>query len=351
LANYGTANWSVELESSKDESKKAAKPSLFGAAEDPASNGAARSGILTELENGTKPGTGNGRTLSGQSRSGRWKLPVAGAVAAALVTGAVALAYIDGDKPGAQAEAHGPITALQTEKPAEKITASKDASQPAAASSADASQEAVAIAKVGEEEGANAAGLAALIVNEPAEAPKESKNKELSKELFGSDTNAGASAKASVAASTQTVASLADKREEKAKTAHASHASAHAQLASKDKKHEPAKVVAQAHGNAKSQAAGAAKQSQRAPVNDSDVALLAAIVAHDKGRFSASDDKADSVRSTAIKARDIVERKPGDSTESLLQRCKRLGSPEGDLCRTRICSGQWSAEPSCTVAD
>ena len=347
------------MDSSKDESKKAAKPSLFGATEDPASTGAARSSILTELENGAKPGIGKDRARSGPSKLGRWKLLLAGTVAAALIAGAVTLTYIDGDKHDTQADA---ATAQQTGKPldkpidklAEKIAASKDAPPISVASSADASQEAAAIAKVGEEEGANAAGLAALIVNEPAEAPKENKEKELSKKLFGSDTKASTPAKP---ASAQAVASHADKHAEKAKTAQA--ASAHAQLASKattkDKQHAAPKALAQAHGSSKTPAARAPKQNLRAPANDSDVALLAAIVAHDKGRFAASDDKVDSARRTTVKAqvkaRDIVERKPGDSTESLLQRCKRLGSPEGDLCRTRICSGQWSAETACTVTD
>lgn len=346
------------MDSSKDESKKAAKPSLFGATEDPASTGAACSSILTELENGAKPGIGKDRARSGPSKPGHWKLPLAGTVAAALIAGAVTLTYIDGDKPDTQADA---ATAQQTGKPldkpidtpAEKIAASKDAPPTSVASSADASQDA-AIAKVGEEEGANAAGLAALIVNEPAEAPKENKEKELSKKLFGSDTKASTPAKP---ASAQAVASHADKHAEKTKTAQA--ASAHAQLASKattkDKQHAAPKALAQAHGSSKTPAARAPKQNLRAPANDSDVALLAAIVAHDKGRFAASDDKVDSARSTTVKAqvkaRDIVERKAGDSTESLLQRCKRLGSPEGDLCRTRICSGQWSAETACTVTD
>ena len=344
------------MESSKDESKKAAKPSLFGATEEPAGNGAARSGILTELESGAKPGAASGRALygpAGSSKPGRWKLPLAGTVVAALIAGAVTLTYFDGDKPDTHAEATAaqqaekPLDKLN-ERPAEKIAASQDASPPAPASSAEASQEAAAIAKVGEEEGGNAAGLAALIVNnELAEAPKENKEKALNKELFGSDAKASA----------QAIAIQADKPADKAKTAHA--ASAPTQLASKaalkDKQRKASKALAQTHGSNKAQAANAPKQNLRAPANDSDVTLLAAIVAHDKSRFAASDDKADSARNPAlkaqVKARDIVERKPGDSTESLLQRCKRLGSPEGNLCRTRICSGQWSAEPACTVAD
>ncbi len=62
-----------------------------------------------------------------------------------------------------------------------------------------------------------------------------------------------------------------------------------------------------------------------APVTDSDVALLTAIVAHANGLAA---------------ARDIVEARVADSTESLLQRCGRLGGEEGRLCRARICTGR-----------
>ncbi len=60
-----------------------------------------------------------------------------------------------------------------------------------------------------------------------------------------------------------------------------------------------------------------------APAADSDVALLTAIVAHANGLAA---------------ARDIVEARMADSTESLLQRCGKVGGEEGRLCRLRICS-------------
>lgn len=68
-----------------------------------------------------------------------------------------------------------------------------------------------------------------------------------------------------------------------------------------------------------------------APVTDSDVALLTAIVAHANGLAA---------------ARDIVEARVADSTESLLQRCGRLGGEEGRLCRARICTGR-NADAAC----
>jgi hypothetical protein len=54
---------------------------------------------------------------------------------------------------------------------------------------------------------------------------------------------------------------------------------------------------------------------------DTDVALLSALVAH-------------------ANARDVVEPHGSDSTESLLQRCRRVGGEEGRLCRLRICASR-----------
>ncbi len=68
-----------------------------------------------------------------------------------------------------------------------------------------------------------------------------------------------------------------------------------------------------------------------APVADGDVALLTAIVAHANGLAA---------------ARDIVETRVADSTESLLQRCGRVGGEEGRLCRVRICTSR-NADAAC----
>ncbi|MFA5169941.1 MAG: hypothetical protein WC426_00100 [Sulfuriferula sp.] len=46
-------------------------------------------------------------------------------------------------------------------------------------------------------------------------------------------------------------------------------------------------------------------------------------------------------------SRDVVERKPGDSTANLLARCKKLGMIEGELCRWRICADRWDTDPVC----
>ena len=68
------------------------------------------------------------------------------------------------------------------------------------------------------------------------------------------------------------------------------------------------------------------------------MALLAALVAHSGSQPSA-----------ILHTRDVVERRDGNSTDSLLRRCQRLGGAEAGLCRARICSGQWLHEAACRM--
>ncbi|WP_332852482.1 hypothetical protein [Duganella sp. S19_KUP01_CR8] len=90
---------------------------------------------------------------------------------------------------------------------------------------------------------------------------------------------------------------------------------------------------------ARLQAARPAVAASTAASGDTDVALLTALVAH-------------SNKPTAVlpeRNRDVVERQEGDSTAQLLARCKQLGLIEGMLCRSRICSGRWDADPACNA--
>ena len=88
------------------------------------------------------------------------------------------------------------------------------------------------------------------------------------------------------------------------------------------------------HAPARQAAARAAPVKPRPGVvaGDSDVTLLAAIVAH--GQRSAP-------------PRDVVLRKEEEETPGLLQRCRQLGLIEGMLCRARICAGRWDSDPAC----
>ena len=107
-----------------------------------------------------------------------------------------------------------------------------------------------------------------------------------------------------------------------------------------------AEAGAVAAGASPSGATGAGRTSASANIatrdktpaaNDTDVALLTALVAH-------------AGKSTVVmpeRSRDIVERFDGDNTADLLARCKQLGVIEGMLCRSRICSGRWDSDPVC----
>ncbi len=88
------------------------------------------------------------------------------------------------------------------------------------------------------------------------------------------------------------------------------------------------------HAPTRQAAARAAPLKPRpgAAAGDSDVTLLAAIVAH--GQRSEP-------------PRDVVLRKDEEETASLLQRCRQLGLIEGMLCRARICAGRWDSDPAC----
>jgi hypothetical protein len=89
-------------------------------------------------------------------------------------------------------------------------------------------------------------------------------------------------------------------------------------------------------------AAAAAARTSAAPAagaagGDTDVALLTALVAH----------AGQPATVTPERSRDVVERHDGDSTASLLGRCKQLGLIEGMLCRSRICAGRWDSDAAC----
>jgi hypothetical protein len=87
-------------------------------------------------------------------------------------------------------------------------------------------------------------------------------------------------------------------------------------------------------------APSASAQAASAPP-DTDVALLAALVEHSSKPSKAVPER----------TRDVVERRDGDSTASLLSRCRQLGSIESLLCRSRICSGRWENDAACRAAN
>jgi hypothetical protein len=117
-----------------------------------------------------------------------------------------------------------------------------------------------------------------------------------------------------------------------------------------------------------------AKQANGLPKEkpDRDVTLLTALIAHTnenqarRAGFGNTEQRAANriqqpaksrlpqtsmaYRAENEQSREIVERKPNDSSDALLQRCKQLGLIEGQLCRWRICSGRWESDAACKAS-
>ena len=117
-------------------------------------------------------------------------------------------------------------------------------------------------------------------------------------------------------------------------------------------------------------AAASSKVAARGSGRDKDVDLIAALLSHvsssskasvgegAKERLSASNTaRTLSAGGTtkrerkAVSNRDVVTQASGESTESLVARCRALGFIEGELCRVRVCSGLWGKDPGCPSND
>lgn len=78
--------------------------------------------------------------------------------------------------------------------------------------------------------------------------------------------------------------------------------------------------------------------TEKTASSDHDVDLISALMAHTSGH---SDTKSAQRTQKPVASKgnqDVVERRRGDSTASLLKRCKRLGGTEAKLCSRRICA-------------
>lgn len=125
-------------------------------------------------------------------------------------------------------------------------------------------------------------------------------------------------------------------------------------------------VAALPHRRESHAAAAGKAPTKPLPGKDSDVDLIAALVAHvshaesagREARKNAVRSRAADVRVSAATrkgrsvdaSRDVVVRKDEDSTTELVARCRALGLIEGELCRLRICSGLWGSDPACPGA-
>ena len=100
--------------------------------------------------------------------------------------------------------------------------------------------------------------------------------------------------------------------------------------------------VARSGKRAATKSAAAARAGTEASPADGDVALLTALVAH------ANQETLPALPAPAPPVnRDVVQLRAGETTESLLRRCRQLGPVEGKLCHQRICSDRRNSEPAC----
>ena len=109
--------------------------------------------------------------------------------------------------------------------------------------------------------------------------------------------------------------------------------------------------------------AGSSKAAAKGNGKDRDVDLIAALLTHVSSPTAGEKAKArvnvsDAPRTSSAQAasgrerkaspnRDVVTQAPGESTESLVARCRALGFFEGELCRVRVCSGLWGKDAAC----
>jgi hypothetical protein len=122
-----------------------------------------------------------------------------------------------------------------------------------------------------------------------------------------------------------------------------------------DNQHKKNASVTHGHdkANAKPATVKAAKPASPTGTHkDRDVDLVAALLAYSGKSASgqaASHPERDAAKRTAPPepGRDIVTRTAGESTASLVQRCRALGWVEGELCRVRVCSGLWGKDAAC----
>lgn len=209
-------------------------------------------------------------------------------------------------------------------------------------------------------------GLAALIVNEPAPVPavpapaiKDAVAQEVSPPVVAPPQTlaltSGDSSKTLRVAPAKTV--------QHATASSKSVASATAPRASATHRVEPRSKnnIASSTTQKSTKSSGAAPQVQAV---DKDIALLAALMAYGAAQPARTAENTprsakkppqpvQSASATTVKTkernRDIVERQPADTTETLLQRCKQLGLFEGEFCHWRICSGRWDSDAACKV--
>lgn len=84
-----------------------------------------------------------------------------------------------------------------------------------------------------------------------------------------------------------------------------------------------------------------APQRAKTPRNDSDAALLAALMSY--GLPPASPPGTKVYKNDGVFVREL----PGSPLAARLEQCRKLGFLESEQCRLRVCSGYWGTAPEC----
>jgi len=96
-----------------------------------------------------------------------------------------------------------------------------------------------------------------------------------------------------------------------------------------------------AAGGAHAATAPSAPPRAKAPRNDSDAALLAALMSY--GLPPASPPGTKVYKTDGVFVREL----PGSPLPTRLEQCRKLGVLESEQCRLRVCAGHWGTAPEC----
>jgi len=100
-------------------------------------------------------------------------------------------------------------------------------------------------------------------------------------------------------------------------------------------------TVQRAAGGAHAGAGSSAPPRAKAPRNDSDAALLAALMSY--GLPPASPPGTKVYKTDGVFVREL----PGSPLDARLEQCRKLGFLESEQCRLRVCAGHWGTAPEC----
>ncbi|KVG61142.1 hypothetical protein [Burkholderia pseudomultivorans] len=236
--------------------------------------------------------------------------------------------------------------AWRWQQPAEP-SAVAAAAAPAAAKAAPASGAAVQVAQ-NAASAAPAAQPATIVTEDAASGTSASSapaadDSRLSRALADGASDASGATTAGAAAAATTAAAVATTKAAKADAKNT-------KLAARSKAETKAESKAEARRHRKEAELAQAKKRRDAPVrtagakDDPDADLLAALVA----RTKPADKKTAAQKAQAVPTKTAAS--AGGSLAARVKECSQRGFFEDQLCRWRVCEGQWGKDPACPNA-